>query len=58
MPPVVQAMATAAALLLPVVIFIVVITIAMVKRGEVAMHGEDAHAVPAAGKPGKADKSR
>src|SRR5436190_11281119 len=46
MPPVVQAMATAAALLLPVVIFIVVISIAMVKRGEISMHGEDTHAAP------------
>src|SRR6185436_17420173 len=54
MPPVVQAMATAAALLLPVVIFIVVISIAMVKRGEISMHGEETHAAPAAGKPGKA----
>jgi cytochrome b6-f complex iron-sulfur subunit len=47
-------MATAAALLLPVVIFVVVISIAMVKRGEVSMHGEKPHAAPAAGTPGKA----
>jgi cytochrome b6-f complex iron-sulfur subunit len=63
MPPVVQAMAIAAAVLLPVVIFIVVISIAMVKRGEDAMGGGHAHdaapATPAApagkaapGKPG------
>jgi len=53
MPPVVIAMATAAAVLLPVVIFIVVISIAMVKRGEISMLGE-AHAAPAtvAAKPG------
>jgi len=38
MPPVVQAMAIAAAILLPIVIFIVVISIAMVKRGEESMH--------------------
>ena len=55
MPPVMQAMATAAAILLPVVIFIVVITVAMVKRGEVSMHGEEPHAAPvAAGKAGAA----
>src|SRR5213075_141288 len=53
MPPVVQALAIAAALLLPVVIFIVVISIAMVKRGEISMHGEEAHAAPVAEK-GKA----
>jgi cytochrome b6-f complex iron-sulfur subunit len=53
MPPVVQAMAAAAAVLLPVVIFIVVISIAMVKRGEISMHGEETHAAPVAGKPGK-----
>jgi len=39
-------MATAAAILLPVVIFIVVISIAMVKRGEISMHAEDTHAAP------------
>ena len=49
MPPVVIAMAMAAAILLPIVIFIVVISIATVKRGEIAMHGEvHAPAVPAA----------
>jgi cytochrome b6-f complex iron-sulfur subunit len=42
-------MATAAAILLPVVIFIVLISISMVKRGETSMHGEPhAVAVPAA----------
>jgi cytochrome b6-f complex iron-sulfur subunit len=42
-------MATAAAILLPVVIFIVLISIAMVKRGEIAMRGEPhVAAVPAA----------
>jgi cytochrome b6-f complex iron-sulfur subunit len=46
MPPVVIAMATAAAILLPIVIFIVVISITMVKRGEISMLGE-AHAAPA-----------
>src|SRR5262245_255540 len=45
MPPVVIAMATAAAVLLPVVIFVVVISITMVKRGEISMLGE-AHAAP------------
>jgi len=49
MPPVVIAMATSAAILLPVVIFIVLISIAMVKRGEISMLGE-AHA-PAAPAP-------
>jgi len=44
-------MATAAAILLPVVIFIVVISAAMVKRGEISMHPE-VHATPAAGKAG------
>jgi cytochrome b6-f complex iron-sulfur subunit len=39
-------MATAAAVLLPIVIFIVVISIATVKRGEISMHGEP-HAAPA-----------
>jgi cytochrome b6-f complex iron-sulfur subunit len=39
-------MATAAAILLPVVIFIVLISIAMVKRGEISMQGEP-HAVAA-----------
>ena len=34
MPPVVQAMVVAAAIMLPVVLFILVISIAMVKRGE------------------------
>src|SRR4030095_12336586 len=53
MPPVVIAMATAAAILLPVVIFIVVISIAMVKRGEISMLGE-AHAAPAPVAAGKA----
>jgi len=49
MPPVVIAMATAAAILLPVVIFIVLISIAMVKRGEISMQGEPhAVATPAA----------
>src|SRR5262245_9564984 len=43
---VLSAMATAAAVLIPVVIFTVAISIAMVKRGEIAMLGE-AHA-PAA----------
>jgi cytochrome b6-f complex iron-sulfur subunit len=38
MPPVLLAMATAAAILLPVVIFLVIISIAMVKRGEIAMN--------------------
>ena len=53
MHPVVQALAIAAALLLPVVIFIVVICIAIVKRGEISMHGDEAHAAPVAEK-GKA----
>jgi cytochrome b6-f complex iron-sulfur subunit len=44
MQAVLGAMATSAAILLPVVIFIVVISIAMVKRGEISMQGE-AHAV-------------
>jgi len=49
MPPVVTALATAAAILLPVVIFIVLISFAMVKRGEISMRGEaHAPAVPAA----------
>jgi cytochrome b6-f complex iron-sulfur subunit len=48
MPPVVTAMAMSAAILLPVVIFIVLITFAMVKRGEISMRGEPhAVAVPA-----------
>src|SRR5215471_5956983 len=50
MPPVVTAMATSAAILLPVVIFIVLISIAMVKRGEISMHGE-AHAPSAPAAP-------
>jgi cytochrome b6-f complex iron-sulfur subunit len=53
MPPVVLAMATAAAILLPIVIFIVVISITMVKRGEVSMLGET-HAAPAPAVAGKA----
>ena len=52
MPPVVQAMMTAAAILLPIVIFIVVICIAMVKRGEISMDGEQPHAAPAPAKAG------
>ena len=49
---VLSAMATAAAVLLPVVIFIVVISIAMVKRGEISMQGEvhEVAATPVAGK--------
>ena len=47
MPPVVQALIAAAALLLPVVILTVVITFAMVKRGEITMRGEEIHAAPA-----------
>src|SRR5688572_2043418 len=51
MLPVVNAMAIAAAVLLPVVIFMVVISIAMVKRGEISMRGEEVHvAAPAAAK--------
>src|SRR5215207_9853125 len=50
MPSVVIAMATAAAILLPVVIFIVVISIVMVKRGEVSMQGEAPAAPVVAGK--------
>lgn len=52
MLPVLSAMAIAAAVLLPVVIFMVVISIAMVKRGEISMRGEEAHvaAAPAAAK--------
>ena len=60
MPPVIQALAMSAAVLLPVVAFFIFISITMVKRGEVSMHGE-LHAAPAtataatpAGKPGKA----
>src|SRR4026208_2316082 len=40
MGPVLLAIATSAAILLPVVIFVVVITVAMVKRGEMSMRGE------------------
>ena len=40
MSPVLLAIATSAAILLPVVIFVVVISVAMVKRGEIAMLGE------------------
>ena len=56
MPPVMHAMATAAAILLPVVIFIVVISVAMVKRGEISMHGEETHAAPTPAAPGKPAK--
>lgn len=54
MQAVLGAMATAAAVLLPVVIFIVLISIAMVKRGEIAMQGgtHPVAAAPAAAKPG------
>ena len=54
MPSVLIAMATAAAVLLPVVIFIVVISIVMVKRGEISMQGEVPAAAPVAGKAGAA----
>jgi cytochrome b6-f complex iron-sulfur subunit len=63
MPPVVQAIAIAAAVLLPVVLFIVVISIAMVKRGEESMGGGHAHepapaaTAPPAGKPAAAGKA-
>jgi len=54
MQAVLGAVATSAAVLLPVVIFIVVISIALVKRGEISMLGEaHAPAAPAAAaKPG------
>ena len=47
MLPIIQAVATAAALLLPVVILFLAITIATVKRGEISMEGGEAHATPA-----------
>jgi cytochrome b6-f complex iron-sulfur subunit len=47
MPPVVHAMAISAAILLGVVVFITVISIAMVKRGEIAMQHGEVHAMPA-----------
>ena len=56
MPPVVIAMAMAASVLLPIVIFIVVISIVMVKRGEISMHGE-VHEVHAAAVPAAAGKA-
>jgi cytochrome b6-f complex iron-sulfur subunit len=53
---VINALITSAAILLPIVIFIVIISYVMVKRGEASMgHGDTAHAAPAAvpaGKPG------
>jgi cytochrome b6-f complex iron-sulfur subunit len=56
MSEVLKAMAIAAAILLPIVVFIVVISIAMVKRGEVSMLGEThtPHVTVAPGKPGAA----
>jgi len=57
MPDVVQAMATSAAILLAVVVFIVVISIAQVKRGEISMQHGEALATPApAAAPAKAGK--
>lgn len=51
MSDVLYAMGTSAALLLPIVVFIVVISIVMVKRGEIAMHGSAVHAEPAVAGP-------